>query len=66
MIRIQFLSIPANYLAWRGIYRAISPPMNTGSKDVHSFYTLIHISSVSDTSENIRIVDSTWGLKGAT
>ena len=60
------MSIPANYLAYNGIYLAISPPVNTGSKEVHNFYTLTHISNVSDTSEKVLIVDSTCGLKGAT
>lgn len=66
IIFIQFLSIAANYFAYNGIYLAISPPVNTGSKAVHNFYTLIHISNVSDTSENSRILASTSTLNGAT
>lgn len=66
IIFIQFLSIAANYLAYNGIYLAISPPVNTGSNAVHNFYTLIHISKVSDTSENSLILISTSTLNGAT
>ena len=63
---IQVLSIPANCLAWRGICLAISPPVNTGSKLVQSFCTLIQRSRVYDVSENLRINYSTLFLKGTT
>lgn len=66
MIFIQFLSIPWKVLASLGIYLAISPPVNTGSKDYHNFYTLNHKSRVELTSEKVLIFPSTSGLKGAT
>jgi len=59
IILIQFLSIPLNYFAYKGIYLAISPAVNTGYKLLHNNYTLTHKSSVSATSENILIFSST-------
>lgn len=44
----------------------MSPPVKTGSKDVHNNYTLIHKSKVSFTSEKVLINSSTLGLNGVT
>lgn len=66
MILSQFLLIPLNYLAYTGIYLAISPAVNTGSKLLHNNYTFTHKSKVSLTSENTLIFSSTSALNGVT
>jgi hypothetical protein len=63
---IHVLSIPENCLACKGICLAISPPVNTGSRLVHNFCTLIHKSNIYDVSENTFINYSTSLLNGAT
>jgi len=53
-------------LAYKGIYLAISPAVNTGYKLLQSNYTLTQRSNVSAMSENNLILSSTSGLKGVT